>query len=91
MMQLKAKINIDLLLDRRNKANLTHEAIANRIYISSSTYSMIEAGYRRPSVDVAMKLGRLLEFDWWKLFIESPDGPGSEPDNKPDRIPQTPQ
>lgn len=64
-------INTQLLIEKRG--TLSQRAVAKAIRISQSSYTMIEAGHRRPSVEVAMKLGRALGFDWWLLYIEVPD------------------
>lgn len=73
MQKTKVVTDTALLLVKRKETKLTHEGVGIAINISPSSYSMIEAGHRRPSVEVAMKLGRLLGFNWWELYIEVPD------------------
>lgn len=45
--------------------------------ISQSFYSSIESGVRRPSVEVAKKIGEFLGFDW-TLFFEERSGNEAE-------------
>ena len=58
-MNLKAK---------RLDANLTMKQVGLASGIAESTYSLIEAGKRRPSPEVAQRLGKLLGFDWTLFY-----------------------
>lgn len=53
----------------RNKKGFTQEELANEIGVLRTTISMIETGDNKPSVQLAMKLGEVLEVDW-KGFYE---------------------
>lgn len=58
------------LIDIREKQKLTQDQVAESSKIERSYYSMIEGGKRRPSVDVAMKIGHTLGFDWTLFFTK---------------------
>lgn len=51
------------------RGRLTQEQVAFLAGISRSAYSNIEIGKRDPSVDMAQKIARALNFDW-QLFFE---------------------
>jgi putative transcriptional regulator len=53
----------------RNKRKLTQEEVAKLCDISRSFYTHIEIGTKTPSVDVAKKIAKTLEFEW-TLFFE---------------------
>lgn len=52
----------------RNKRTLTHEELAKLCDISRSFYTHIENGTKTPSVDVAKKIAKTLDFNW-TLFL----------------------
>lgn len=54
----------------REEKNLTQDEIARKIGINRCSYTNIENGMRRPSVDVAKKIGKELGFAWAQLFDE---------------------
>ena len=53
----------------RKQANITQEEIAKKAGIARSSYTNIENGERRPSVETAKKIAAVLGFDW-TLFYE---------------------
>nr|WP_054028115.1 helix-turn-helix transcriptional regulator [Bacillus sp. FJAT-28004] len=53
----------------REKANLTHEKIADDAGISRSYYTNIENGSKTPSVEVAKSIANVLTIKW-ELFFE---------------------
>jgi len=55
------------LRNKRIENNVTMVQISTNLHISESHYSMIEANKRRPSVETAKKIAKVLNFDW-KLF-----------------------
>lgn len=57
------------LKDIRKTENLTQFELADKAGISRAYYTHVENGDRRPSVDVAKRLGAILGFDW-TLFYE---------------------
>ena len=57
---------------KRLEADLTMKQVGLAAVIAESTYSLIEAGKRRPSPEVAQKLGKILGFDW-TLFYKNED------------------
>ncbi|WP_312543005.1 helix-turn-helix transcriptional regulator [Enterococcus sp.] len=56
------------LVEIREERGLTKEEAANKSDIERSYYNMIERGKRRPSVEVAQKIGFALHFDWTYFF-----------------------
>lgn len=42
--------------------------MAAEIGIAQSTYASIEVGSRRPSVDMAKKIARVMGFEWTRFF-----------------------
>lgn len=51
------------------RGDLTHEEVAQLVGIKRQYYSMIENGNRNPSVNVAKKIGHVLNLEW-TLFFE---------------------
>lgn len=60
---------IDLRKVRQEKG-LTQNALAENVGVIRQTISNIECGLNRPSPELAMKLGEILEIDWSKFFTE---------------------
>lgn len=54
----------------RLEKDLTQDEVAQLSNIPRTTYSSIEQGRRRPSVEKAMKIADALDFEW-TLFFES--------------------
>ena len=65
------EINLEEL--RKNK-NLTQEEVSERIGIARSTYTNIENGERRPSVETAKKIAAVLGFSWVRFFEDEEKG-----------------
>lgn len=59
---------MDWLKEIRNSCNLTLIQVSKNTGISESFLSQLETGHRRPSVDVAKKLGDFYKIDWTKFF-----------------------
>ena len=66
------------LKELRNNKGWTQEQTAEHAKISRSHYIMIEHCQRRPSVDVAIKLGECLGFNWHELFAVDEAGSQAE-------------
>lgn len=62
-------VRVFLTAARKTK-NFTHENIAEKVGISRQYYGMIESDERTPSVQIAKKIGEVLEIDW-TLFFEN--------------------
>lgn len=60
----------DWLKNYRCVKGYTHEYIAHECKISRSYYTHIENGTKTPSVEIAKKIGRGLNFDW-TIFFEN--------------------
>lgn len=52
----------------RKDKNLTQDEIAKQAKISRAYYTRLENRKRRPSVPVAKKIARVLDFDWRELY-----------------------
>lgn len=62
-----------ILINARTEKNYTHEQVAalasyNGKRISRQFYGMIENGDRRPSVEVAKSIAKVLDVDWTIFF-----------------------
>jgi transcriptional regulator with XRE-family HTH domain len=53
---------------KRCEMGMTHEEVASNSGIKRAYYTMIESGYRSPSVDVAKRIATALRFDWTIFF-----------------------
>lgn len=42
--------------------------VAKLLGVSRGRYCHIETGRRKPTIEQAKKLGKLLELEWWRLF-----------------------
>ena len=56
------------LVEIRKKLKLTQQQVAERAGMNRAYYTMIETGIRRPSPEVAMRLGATLGFDWTRFY-----------------------
>lgn len=56
------------LMDIRESKCLSKKVLAESVGISQAYYCYIENGERRPSVDTAKKIAKILDFDWTKFF-----------------------
>jgi len=54
----------------RLKVGMTQEEVADKAGVKRQYYSMIENGGRTPSVKVAKKIGKILNFNWVLFFEE---------------------
>lgn len=50
------------------RGDRSQQKVAEEIGIAQSTYSSIEVGTRRPSVDMAKKIAGALGFAWTRFF-----------------------
>ena len=62
----------------RKERGITGAALGEKAGLSVSGLSMIETGHRRPSVDLAKRLGAALGVDW-TLFFEDGDTDNDNP------------
>ncbi len=62
-----AKLN---LAKRRKEKGLTAKKMAELVGITQSGYTHIELGNRNPSVTVAKKIAKVLDFDWIDFFSD---------------------
>lgn len=60
-------MKIDLAARRKEKG-LTQAELGAEIGMAQRTVAAYESGERRPSIDVAKRLGEALDFPWAELF-----------------------
>lgn len=56
------------LKDLRSNKGYTQEELASKCDVLRTTISMIESGINKPSVELAKKLGEVLDVDWKGFF-----------------------
>lgn len=56
------------LIKSREERGMTQDQVAKDADIERMYYNMIERGKRRPSVDVAKRIGQVLQFEWTSFF-----------------------
>ena len=56
------------LRDERERKGLTLLEVAKAASVSESYISYVETGKRRPSVDVAKRIAKILGFNWTKFY-----------------------
>jgi len=61
-----------MLKELRIKKDVTMRQVAGQASISESMYCLIESGKRRPSPEVAKRIGSYLGFDWTKFYDDKP-------------------
>lgn len=66
------------LENARKKKKLTHQQVADIAGIKRQYYGMIENGERNPSVNMAKKLGEILDVNWTLFFEGKIDKKSSE-------------
>ncbi len=57
---------------RELRGNRSQIEVAQECGISYQMYNFIENGHRRPSPEVAQRLGEALGFDWTIFFSDKP-------------------
>ena len=60
------------LRDQREKTGMTQKQVATVAEIARASYSNIENGERKPSVETAKRIADVLEFDWTWFFSNEP-------------------
>ena len=56
------------LKELRTEKGYTQEELASKCDVLRTTISMIESGINKPSVELAKKLGEVLNVDWKGFF-----------------------
>jgi len=56
------------LIQMRKESGMCFKEIAKELDITTQAYWYIENGNRRPSPELAQKIGELFKFDWTKFF-----------------------
>ena len=59
-----------ILIKKRRSKNLTQSQVAEQSGVSRVHYTHIENGVRRPSPDVAQKIAKLLDLDYFFYSIQ---------------------
>ena len=58
------------LKEVRTSKNMSQEELANQCGVIRQTISNIECGLTKPSVELAKKIGKALDFNWIYFFEE---------------------
>ena len=72
-------MKIDLAAKRRER-KLTQAELGDMVGIAQRTVAAYESGERRPSIEVAMRLGEALEFPWAELYEDKVNEEGQKND-----------
>ena len=67
-MTLKGDDKMLNLKELRTEQGYTQEELASKCDVLRTTISMIESGINKPSVELAKKLGEILNVDWKGFF-----------------------
>jgi len=59
----------ELMIKRRKQLNLTQEEVAKQIGVSRSTYASYETGAINPSLDVAIRIKKVLMTNDDNIFL----------------------
>ena len=62
------------LRTEREKMDLSQTKLAHLCGISRTMIVRIEHGKNYPSVYLAQRIGKLLDFDWWELYPDFTKG-----------------
>lgn len=54
----------------RKAHKLSQSQLGREIGLTRQAVSQIETGRNRPDVDTAKKMGKVLGFDWWRIYDE---------------------
>ena len=60
---------LDLKKERQSKG-FTQDSLAEAVGVVRQTISNIECGLNRPSPELAIKIGEVLEIEWCKFFTD---------------------
>lgn len=52
----------------RKEKGFSQKSFAEALGLAQQTYSSYETGVRKLPVEVAKKIGKLLEMNWWELY-----------------------
>lgn len=61
------------LKEIRFEKRQTQESVARKASMARTSYTNIETGVRRPSIDAAKKIATVLEFDWTRFYEDTPE------------------
>lgn len=59
---------MDKLRKFREEAGLSNRALAKLIGIKEARYSRYETGKRTLPIDIAKKIGKALNINWWEIY-----------------------
>jgi transcriptional regulator with XRE-family HTH domain len=66
---------VNNLRETRKKCGLSQEKLAEKVDVSTHHIAMIELSRNFPTIDLVERLGKALDVEVYKLFID-PDSPG---------------
>lgn len=62
---------MDWLKAKRTEMGMSQQTVAESVEVARGTYSNIENGERRPSVEVAKRIAAVLGFPWTRFFEDA--------------------
>lgn len=65
------------LRERREEKGYTQQRLAEAVGVTQVAISLVESGDRQPSITLAKKIARVLDFDWVQ-FYDDMDGVDEE-------------
>lgn len=57
-----------ILKEARKRAGYSTEALAEKVGVSSAAINRYELGKRVPKVEIAKRIGEVLNVNWWELM-----------------------
>ena len=67
----------DELKHIREMAGMSQETLAEEVGLTQVMVSYIESGTRRPSVETAKRIAKVLNIDWTEFFNDDPEEKGA--------------
>lgn len=66
-----------ILKDKRIEKGMTQQEVAEAVGLTDVAISYIESGTRRPSVETAKRIAKVLNIDWTEFFNDDPEEKGA--------------
>lgn len=67
---------MDWLKELRTEKGMTQAQVAEMANMERAYYSMIEIGLRRPSPEIAIRIGNALGFEWTRFYSDLAENNG---------------
>lgn len=73
MLKGDTRYSMEKLKEIRIAKNLKQNELAKKVGVNYRTISSYETGVRELPVNIAKKIGEVLEIDWWTLYEDKED------------------